>query len=91
MKYQISLSTEFGKQKKLLLARKMIAIITVDLEVDRVSWKNQAQLLSLKKIDIKTNQGKETSGIFLKYHLWTSQTVHSFLFFDFFLIIQKFY
>lgn len=69
----------------------MIAIITGDLEVDRVSWKNQAQLLSLKKIDIKTNQGKETSGIFLKCHTWTSQTVHSFLFFDFFLIIQKFY
>jgi hypothetical protein len=46
----------------------MIAIITGDLEVDRVSWKNQAQLLSLKKIDIKTNQGKETSGIFLKCH-----------------------
>ena len=69
----------------------MIDIITGDLEVDRVSWKNQAQLLSLKKIDIKTNQGKETSGIFLKCHIWTSQTVHSFLFFDFFLIIQKFY
>ena len=30
----------------------MIAIITVDSEAQRGGWKNQAQLLSLKQIDI---------------------------------------
>ena len=44
MKYQISLSTEYGKQKKLLLARKMIAIITVHPWMDSV----------LNEIDNKT-------------------------------------